>query len=92
MWECIKEDMLCTDNEMLLPGGIQADHKTGIRMCIPKYAKSTTPRDFTPTILLNTDYKILGRLLANRLRQSLPEITHPGQHYGVPERKMQMPD
>ena len=88
MWEYIKEDMLCIYNEMLLRGCIQADQKTGIIVCIPKHAKPTTPLDFRPITLLDTDYKILTRLLANRLRQSLPEIVHPGQHCGVPERNI----
>jgi hypothetical protein len=87
MWEYTKEDMLCVYNEILLHGGIQSEEKMGILVCIPKIAQPT-PQDFRPITLLNTDCKILVRLIAKRLRTSLPNIIHPGQHCRVPDRNI----
>ena len=38
--------------------------------------------------MLNTYYKILARLVVIRIRTSVPDITHPGQHCGVSDRNI----
>jgi len=43
------------------------------------------PSDYRPITLLNTDYKILGRIVASPLRPILAELLHPSQHGGVQE-------
>ena len=53
-------------------------------MCIPKQASPKTPEDYRPLTLLNTDYKILARLIAARVRPFLSELLHPSQHCGIP--------
>ena len=44
----------------------------------------TTPADYRLITLLNTDYKILARIIGNRLRPTLSEVLHPSQYCGVP--------
>ena len=44
--------------------------------------------DFRPITLLNTDYKILARNIAYRLRPMMEELLHPSQHCGVPGRSI----
>lgn len=49
-------------------------------MVIPKEGRDhIVPGNFRPILLLNTDIKILARILANRLEPVLPTIIHPDQ-------------
>jgi len=42
-------------------------------MCLPKTHDSCTPDDYRPITLLNTEYKLLARILARRLRPILAD-------------------
>jgi Reverse transcriptase (RNA-dependent DNA polymerase). len=67
-WNSITDDMLALFNRMYLDGRIMEQQKHGIVVCIPKTDTTTTPADYRPITLLNTDYKILARITVNRLR------------------------
>jgi len=58
--------------------------KQGVIVCIAKNARPHTSLDYRPITLLNTDYKILARLIADRVRPILSEMLHPSQYCGVP--------
>jgi hypothetical protein len=79
-WNTIKDDMLLMFNQMYSTGIIRDQQKHGIVVCIPKTTTPKTPADYRPITLLNTDYKILARTVANRLRPILAELLHPSQH------------
>ena len=79
-WSTIKDDMLDMFNQMYSTGSIKEQQKHGIMISIPKTITPKTPADYRPITLLNTDYKILGRIVANRLRPIMAEILHPSQH------------
>jgi len=82
-WNIIKDDMLTMFNQMYSTGKIGKQQKHGIVLCIPKTTTPKTPADYRPITLLNTNSKILGRIVASRLRPILVEILHPRQHGGV---------
>jgi hypothetical protein len=82
-WDCIEGDMLALINQMYLEGRIMEPQKHGTVVCIPKTSAPNTPVDYKPITLLNTDYKILARIVANRLRPTLSELLHPSQYCGV---------
>ena len=71
--------MLALFNQMYLDGRIIEKQKHGIVMCLPKTDIPTKPADYRPITLLNTDYKILARILVNRLRRTLSDMLHPSQ-------------
>ena len=50
----------------------------------PENARPHTPEDYRSITLLKTDYKILARLIAARVRPILAELLHPSQYCGVP--------
>jgi hypothetical protein len=71
-------------NDMYREGQITDRQKYGIIVCIPKQARPMRPEDYRPLTLLNTDNKLLTRIIANRLRPWLRELLHPAQHCGLP--------
>ena len=70
-------------NQMLRDRQLSERQKQGVIVCIPKTARPHTPEDYRPITLLNTDYKILARLIAVRVRPILTEL-QPCQYCGVP--------
>ena len=61
-------------------GELSIDQKRGILSLIPKKDKDLRHLgNWRPISLLNTDYKILTKLLAIRLNKVLPNIIHPDQ-------------
>jgi hypothetical protein len=82
-WDSLGGDLLVIFNQMFSERKVTAGQKEGVIVCIPKKARPLYPQDYRPITLLNTDYKTLARLIANRLSPVLGEILHPGQHCGV---------
>lgn len=83
-WSTIKDDLYTTLNEMYMEKTITSQQKQGIIVCLPKHNGAQTPRDFRPITLLNVDYKILARIIVNRLCPLLAEHLLTYQFCGVP--------
>jgi hypothetical protein len=49
-------------NQMFMERKMSAQQKDGVIVCLSKSSDPTTPTDFRPISLLNTDYKILTRI------------------------------
>jgi hypothetical protein len=58
--------------------------KHGVIICLPKPSDAQTPTDYRPIILLNTDYKLLPRIIAHRLRPVMREHIRKNKLCGVP--------
>ena len=56
---------------------------------IPKKGDLLNSANWRPISLLNTDYKILTKVIANRLSQVLTDLTDPHQACSVQGRKIQ---
>jgi hypothetical protein len=83
-WEDIAGDMRTLFNQMLRDRKLSERQKQGVIVCIPKNARPHTPKDYRPITQLNTDYKIIARLITARVRPILAELLHPNQYCGVP--------
>ena len=70
-------------NQMFLQRSITPQQKHGIIICLPK-SNAQTPEGYRPIALLNSDYKLLARILANRLRPVLEEHLRTSQFCSVP--------
>ena len=75
-----------TDNEshvQYIEGRTTARQLQGLIVCLPKNAHPKNADDYRPLTVLNTDYKMLARIIANRLRPCLAAILLPKQHCGI---------
>jgi exonuclease III len=64
----------------LAKGEMSMDQKRGIINLIPKKDKDVRHlKNWRPKSLLNTDYKILTKTMATRLKKVLPKVIHPDQ-------------
>jgi hypothetical protein len=84
-WETSKNDMPTVMNHIYVDGLLTEQQKQGKIVCLPKTSHATGIQvdDYRSLTLLNIDYKILARIIANRLRPWLAELLKPSQHCGL---------
>ena len=82
-WETIRTDLHGILNQMFLQKNITPQQKHGVIVCLPKPNGAQTP-GYHPITLLKTDYKILGRILGNRLHPVLEDHLKTSQFCSVP--------
>jgi len=87
-WEDLKDDWLELFAEMLSTGRLVDQQKLGVIVCTPKTKHPIEPKAYGPITLLNTDYKIIARTLAGRVRTVLGNILHPSQYCGTPDKSI----
>ena len=87
MWPFIKT-LLCDCYKYIeTVGKMSITQRQGIIILIPKKDKDRELlKNWRPLSLLNTDYKILAKCIANRIKKVLPEIIHCDQTGFLPNR------
>ena len=77
-WKELHTDMLQCFDYAYDSGKLSISQRRGIITLIPKPNKDTTVLDnLRPILILNTDYKILTKVIAKRLEKVLPKIINP---------------
>jgi hypothetical protein len=82
-WGVIHTDLLETMNDMYLGDLTTSSQKHGLIVCLPKHKTAARIEEYPPLTLLNTDFKLLARVIAQRLRPWLPDLISPAQHCGL---------
>jgi hypothetical protein len=82
-WKSIQAELMHILNDMFLNRHITVNQKQGT-ICLPKSHPSTTPDTYRPISLLNTEYKLLTRIMAHRLKPILAEQLSTDQYCGIP--------
>ena len=85
-WEVVGEQVTKEVLEVLNGGPIPDGWNATMIVLIPKVPKPEKIKDLRAISLCNVLYKIVSKVLANRLKQILPEITAPTQSAFVPRR------
>jgi hypothetical protein len=80
-WETVKD--LCEVLNQMLHETTDTQQNQGINVCLPKPNGTQTPEGYRPITLLNTDYKILARIIPHRIRPVMEKL-HESQYCGVP--------
>ena len=88
-WEIVKDNI----NRLMLEyfnGSITLNsiNKTNV-VLVPKVPNATSVNQFRPISLCNNGYKILSKILANRLKGILGDIISPQKKAFVPGRQIQ---
>lgn len=60
----------------------------GIITLIFKKGDKWDLKNYRPITLMNTDYKILMKVIANRIKLLIGKVVSPTQAYSIPERDM----
>ena len=79
-WNVIAQDFTETINEIHQSAYIPLEMKLGTVTLIHKKGETDLLKNYRPITLLNVDLKIYTKVLANRLKQILPNILHDHQH------------
>jgi hypothetical protein len=88
-WSVVKLDVLnCTRNFFQNQQLLMEQNHTHIAL-VPKKIGSHSVHRFRPISLCNISYKIITKILANRLKSILPKIISPFQSAFVPSRNIQ---
>lgn len=79
-WEWLKQGILVIMKQMFVDGIITENQKRGVLVCLPKKPGATNLEDYRPLSLFNTNYKLLTRIIVNRIRPWMPDILRPSKH------------
>jgi hypothetical protein len=82
MGEKVKDEVLAVLNGAAMPEG----WNDTVIVLIPKIKSPELLKDLRPISLCNIVYKLISKVLANRLKLVLPEIISPNQSASVPSR------
>ena len=88
-WETVRSELLLLLNHMFLDKHISRREKHRILVCIPKSTSPCTLENYRPNSLLTTEYKLLARILARRLRHILVDQLQNSHFCGVPGNSIQ---
>jgi len=88
LWDTIRDDMLQVLNHMNLNKSTTRRQQHGIIFTLPKNNGDFTPAGYRSISLMNTDYKLLARIMARRLTSVLEEHLTSGQYCSVPGRSI----
>jgi len=79
-WDKIGEDVVKSIKNVFDKGELSISQKRGIITLLPKKDKFTDVlNNLLPVTLLNVDYKIATKVIANRLAKVLPDTISPNQ-------------
>jgi hypothetical protein len=88
MWDIVREDMLRVMNQMYIHKEITRRQQHGIIFNISKDTGDITPNGYRPITLMNTEYKLLARIMARRLTPILEEHISSSQCCSVPGKSI----
>ncbi len=87
-WDIIGNDFTDLVNFFLQDGYLSESMRLAIISLIFKSGDKLECKNWRPISLLNVDYKIIAKAMANRLKILLPFVTNPDQTCSVPDRSI----
>lgn len=83
-WDVIKEDLIRVIKTFFITGEFVQDMNNTHIVLVPKTASPSSVRQFRPISLSNVCYKIIAKILANRLKSVLKSFIFPYQSAFIP--------
>ena len=87
-WEHISSFYIDVLRYAFSQGTLPTSMRRAVIVLLPKTGDRLNISNWRPISLLNVDYKILGKMLANRLSRVLPNILYYSQTYAIPGRSI----
>ncbi|KAK2652935.1 hypothetical protein Ddye_012791 [Dipteronia dyeriana] len=87
-WDIVSEDVINANQEFFRSGYLLKELNTTILVLVPKIPNPFTMKDFRPISFCNTLYKIIAKIIANRIEPCLPDIISPSQSTFVAGRSI----
>ncbi|KAK3200434.1 hypothetical protein Dsin_023849 [Dipteronia sinensis] len=81
-WEVIKEDVMDFFVEFHRDGSLIMELNTTFIALIPKIPKTVTMGDFRPINLVGSMYKVVVKVLANRIKKAIAKVINPNVNFG----------
>lgn len=78
-WPIIKDDFVVAIQSFFMYGLFPRGVNATILMLIPKHDDAKEMKDYHPISCCNILYKVISKILANRLKVLLPELIEPNQ-------------
>jgi len=85
-WPIVKRDFEVAVQSFFLYGFIPKGVNTTILALIPKKKEATEMKDYRPISCCNVIYKVISKIIANRLKKLLPDFISPNQSAFVKDR------
>ena len=85
-WDTVGKDMIAAVSEFFSSGVILQQWNATILSLIPKKISASRISEFRPISCCNMVYKMISKLLANRLKETLPDIICNTQSAFIPGR------
>ena len=85
-WDLMGPDLVATFNDSFRQGSLSYSQRTGLITLLYKKHDRLDTKNWRPISLLCTDYKILSKVLTNRLKSVLASVISESQSCGVPGR------
>ncbi|KAK3083826.1 hypothetical protein FSP39_003749 [Pinctada imbricata] len=88
-WQTIKKEFVKVIHVILEKEKLTESESKGILTLIHKKGEREDIKNWRPLTLLNVDYKIISKSLANRIKPLLTKLKHPNQKGFIPGRNIQ---
>lgn len=85
-WNLLGTDLVAVLNSCISSGSLSFSQRTGLITLLYKKNDKLDTKNWRPISLLCTDYKILSKVLTNRLRSVISSVVSDAQVCGVPNR------
>jgi len=85
-WSCIGAEVTAVVREFFISGNLLKQWNATTIFLIPKFPNASCTSDFRPISCMNTLYKVIARLLTDRLQKLLSCVISPSQSAFLPGR------
>ncbi|KAI9174132.1 hypothetical protein LWI28_012433 [Acer negundo] len=87
-WDIVGEDVINAIQEFFRSGHLLKELNATIISLVPKVPNPSMMKDFRPIFCCNTLYKIIAKIITNRIKPCLPDIISPSQSAFVAGRSI----
>lgn len=88
MWNYIGRDLYEVIQECFKEKRLPTSCQRAVLTLLPKKGDLSDLKNWRPVSILTTDYKLIAKVLANRLKTVLGDVIHQDQSYCIPERSI----